>query len=222
MVGLRALLFAGLLAGFVHPAHAIVRTWRAEGTVNNLQGTVSLLPLTAEPGDPMVIEFSYDDATPDQVADPNLGRYAIVSTTVTIAGETLDFVGTDPLENRIQTQVAGSFDSWSLSTCRAACDPDDDDEARLAFFLPSGRGDALVPQPQPEEADTVQFLLRSTNASASEEAFLVGDLEALIYVPEPGAPLSLAAGVLTLVAARIRRRGWRRQHVGHAATTYSV
>ena len=84
---MRALTLAlGFLLGLVHPASATVQTWRAEGTVNNLQGTVGLLPLTAEPGDPMVILFSYDDAAPDQVADPNNGRFAILSVSVTIAG----------------------------------------------------------------------------------------------------------------------------------------
>jgi uncharacterized protein (TIGR03382 family) len=205
---LREFLSVVVLLGLVHPAQAVVRTWRAEGTVDNVQGTVSLLPLAAVAGDPMVIEFSYDDAAPDQLADPNIGRFAVVSSSVTIGGETLDFLGPEPIQNRIQTQLAGSFDSWILSTCRAECDPDDDDEARVGFFLPAGSrgGDALLPQPQLEDADSTQFLLRSVNESTAEEAFIVGDFEALVYVPEPGAPLSLAAGVLALVAAQRRRR----------------
>jgi hypothetical protein len=201
-----ALLSAVLLLGLVHPAQAIVRTWRAEGTVNNVQGTSSLLPLAAEAGDPMAIEFSYDDAAADQEASPTVGRFAVLSSQVTIAGVTLDFLGTAPGENRIQTQLAGTFDAWVLSTCIGECLPDAEDEARVGFFLPPGsRGsDALLPQPQPEQADSTQFLVRSVNAGASEEAFIVGDLEALVYVPEPAAPLLLAAGALALVAAHVR------------------
>ena len=206
---LHALLSAVLLLGTVHPAQAIVRTWRAEGTVNDLQGTVSLLPLAAEPGDPMTIEFSYDDAAPDLDASPTLGRFAVVSTQVTIAGVTLDFLGTGPIRNRIQTQLTGTFDAWVLSTCIDECLPDNEDEARVGFFLPpASRGsDALLPQPELEEASSTQFLLRSVNAAASEEAFVVGELEALVYVPEPGAPLLLAAGALALVASQRERRG---------------
>jgi hypothetical protein len=210
---MRALpLVVGLLVGLVHPASAVVQMWRAEGTVDNVQGTASLLPFVAEAGDPMVIEFSYDDAAPDQLADPNLGRFAILSASVTIAGATLDFFGSDPAQNRIQTQLSSFADSWILSACRADCSADDEDEARLGFFLPVGsRGnDALLPRPQPGDADAIQFLLRSVNASAGQEAFIVGELGALIQVPEPATALSLAMGIAILGAIRSGRRSARR------------
>lgn len=202
-------LVACLLLGLAHPGEAIVRTWRAEGTVNSLQGTVSLLPLAAQPGDAMLLEFSYDDAAPDQEADPSNGRFAVVSAVVTIGGETLDFLGTVPLLNRVATQIGGSADRWDLSVCRADCGADDADEARLHFELPPGSraSDALLPQPLPEDATApAQFLLRSTNASEGTEAFAVGELDALVYVPEPGAPLTLAAGALALLGARLTGR----------------
>ena len=210
---MRALtLVVGFLLGLVHPASATVQTWRAEGTVDNLQGTVSLLPVVANVGDPMVILFSYDDAAPDQLADPNNGRFAILSVSVTIAGVTLDFLGTNPLHNRIQTQLASVNDSWVLSSCLAACDPDAEDEARLGFFMPPGTraNDALLPQPDPADAFAIQFLLRSVNASADEEAFLVGDFDTLTQVPEPTSALAVAMGVAMLGAMRAGRRSQRR------------
>lgn len=189
------------------PAGATVVAWRATGVVGNLQGNTSLLPLPGAPGDEFVLEFSYDDAGVDSEASANLGRYPILSLVVRVAAQSLTIVDETIGEGSIHIQANSvSSNVWSVSGCNP-CGATED-EARFSLFMPEGAilSDVLTPPPDPAGASAVQFLLRST--APGDEAFLVGSLESLQPVPEPGAsPGALA--VLTALAWLRRVRGAR-------------
>ena len=84
------------------------------------------------------------------------------------------------------------------------CDPDND-EARLNFYFPPNTilSEALSDPPDATGATLVQFGLFSSTSGTPDEVQVDVALES---VPEASAPLSLAAGILTLGAARLARR----------------
>jgi len=201
-----ALSFVGLSLSL--PARATVVSWRAIGSVTSVQGTTGLLPLSAMVGDDFVLEFSYDDGASDTNASPDFGIYPILSLTVAIAGDSLDYVSQSNGEGRIAIQAHSlSSNLWGVTgSLRPFSDPSTD-EARLNFFFPANTilSDALTPPPDPSGAD-VQFGLFSRDSPAPEEAFVVAGLDSITAVPEVAAPWSLVTAIATLAGLRGR---WR-------------
>jgi hypothetical protein len=190
------------------PASALIRTWRAEGHVQSVSGTTSLLPLPAQVGDPFAIEFRFDSEEPDVAPTPTVGAYPLLAFSVTVAGSTLDFPA-----GGIQVDLDGDSHLWGVSACvDASCDSPVD-EARLNFFFAPGTivSDTLTDPPGAAGATSVQFGLFSNDFPGPNEASLDASLESLIDVPEPAGALSLCAGAAVLALTRRRRSGSRPQ-----------
>ena len=197
------------LALLAPPAQGAVTSWLAVGTVDAVSGTTSLLPLPAAPGDSFELAFSIDDAAVDLNPAPDRGAYLIPFLRVTIAGNSLDWIGPGVGMGGILIQAnAVEENQWGVSACLGSCDPDYD-EARLNFFFPSNTigSEALTPPPGASGA-TVQFGLFSLTSGTSDEAQVAVAFES---VPEPAAPLSLGAGIVALGTARLARAARRRR-----------
>lgn len=190
------------------PADATVLTWRASGIVDSFQGTTALLPLPASVGDTFDLVFSYDDTTIDGVPSfPNQGSYAILSLVVTIAGNSLEFVGPGNGQGDIGIQ-ANSINPnlWGVDGCLGACNLSDYDSARFNLFYPINTilSDALTNPTDPSGAN-VQFGLFSRE-SATVEAFLIADLVSITQVPEPAIAGLLGTALAVLAGCRVFAR----------------
>jgi hypothetical protein len=198
--------FLGLAVIFAcTPAVAAIRTWRAEGHVESVSGTTSLLPLPAQVGDSFAIEFRFDSEEPDLIADPGVGAYPLLAFSVTVAENTLEFA-----PGGIQVDIDGIPHLWGLSACLLPCIGDSPfDEARLNFFFAPGAivSDALTDPPGAAGATSVQFGMFSNDFPGPDEANLDATLESLTFVPEPAGALSLCAGAAVLALARRWRSG---------------
>ncbi len=164
------------------PAGAAVESWRASGMVSSVQGTPSLLPLPAAVGDDFVIRFSYEGTAADTLPNPDQASYPILSLSVSIAGNELEWVGPGLGEGHIGIQ-ANSIDPnlWGVSGCLLPCSDPMLDEARLNLFFPVNTilSDALTSPPDPSSAN-VQFGLFSHDQGAPEEAFVIATLDSLV------------------------------------------
>jgi hypothetical protein len=97
-----------------------VRVYRASGSVTDVIGDTSLLPLTAAPGDDFTIEFTYDDAEADLAPDDaESGTYPGLAYAVTIAGRTLEHANELEGASAIQIQLRETFDLWGASATPA-------------------------------------------------------------------------------------------------------
>jgi hypothetical protein len=197
--------FLALAVILASPASAGIRAWRAEGHVQSVAGTTSLLPLPAQAGDAFAIEFRFDSEEPDLSADPGVGGYPLLAFSVSIAGSTLDFPA-----GGIQVDTDGAFNLWGVSACLLPCGEAPLDEARLNFYFPPDTiaSDALTDPPGAAGTTSVQFGMFSNGLPDPGEASLDATLESLTFVPEPAGALSLCAGVAVLAAVR-RWRGAR-------------
>ena len=200
----RTLLLAGLSILAAAPANATVRVYRATGEVTGVVGNTSLLPLAAAPGDDFMIEFTFDDATPDTIPGDDYAGYLGISYAVTIDGTTVEY-GTAPEGiSFVSIQRTGTFDLFGVSSC-LACEPGVViDEARLNFYYAPDTlaSDALEFPLSAAGTTSVQFGLFSSQSTPSSEAGLDATLETIELVPEPGAALLLATGALALAARR--------------------
>ena len=186
------------------PASAGIRAWRAEGHVESVNGTTSLLPLPVEVGDTFALEFRFDSEEPDLVADPGLGAYPSLAFSVTVGANTLEF----PMGG-IHVNVDGDFPLWGVSACLVPSCESPMDEARLNFFVEPGTilSDALTDPPGAAAGTSVQFGLFSNDFPNPEEANVDASLESLTFVPEPAGALSLCAGAAVLALTRRWRSG---------------
>ena len=185
------------------PAGATVKGWRASGVVDAVFGTTSLLPLPATAGDAFVLQFAYDDAAADiNPAIRDSAGYPILAMTVSIAGNSLQWVGPGMGEGAVVIQAnATDPNLWGVSACLTTCSDPLYDEARLNFFFPPNTilSDALTDPPDPAGA-SVQLGLFSRDSPAPEEAGLDATLDA--PVPEASAAWLLASALAALVGRR--------------------
>jgi hypothetical protein len=191
----------------VPPAGATVRGLRIEGDVLEiLGGPTSLFPLPVAADDELAIEFYFDDEVGDaEPDDPTVGLYPLGRLGVAVAGTEVFYKGlvVPAGFGFIRVQTTPEDQLWSVGGCRGNCDPDDHDEVQFIVHLPGDplTSDALVPPPAVAGA-VVEFLLVSSNASAAQSVTADVFPTSLTELPEPAAPLSLAAGALVLAAAR--------------------
>lgn len=168
-----------LLGAFLAaPASAGTRSYRAVGTVTQVLGDPALLTFVVAAGDPIVIDFTYDEATPDLVPTVGtIGNYEVLEYIVRIAGRSSQFF----LDPRIAIQAGATNPNlWGARACFNPCNEPFQNLARVNLFFPPDTipTDALTPPPAPAGAQ-VQFGMFSRGDTPDAEAFVIASLSAL-------------------------------------------
>jgi hypothetical protein len=119
MQRLGLLLLLGLMSS---TALAVPFSWIASGTIQFSYDDIDALPLPATAGDPFSFQFTFDPG-PDENPQPDSGFYrgGLLSASLTVAGQTVDFDNTPAWLSSVDVQVPSrSFTLGAQTTAEPA------------------------------------------------------------------------------------------------------